>query len=99
MIFDILCCLDDQTPEPRDLQRFLINHCEYWRGTGLELGLQLPVLRQVEADHHELKERFRVMLEKWLQINVGVTWGNLELAITNARRQSLGLEPLTTSKR
>ena len=52
----------------------------------------------MEADYHTLSERFRVTLEKWLQLNVGVTWANLELAITNATRESLGLNPLTTSK-
>ena len=45
------------------------------------------------------RECFRVTLEKWLQLNVGVTWSKLELAITNANRESLGLPPLLTSKR
>ena len=44
------------------------------------------------------RECFRATLEKWLQLNVGVTWADLELAITNANRESLGLQPLTTSK-
>ena len=52
----------------------------------------------MEADYHTLSERFRVTLEKWLQLNVRVTWANLELAITNANRESLGLQPLTTGK-
>ena len=52
----------------------------------------------MEADHHTMSERFRVTLEKWLQLNVRVTWGNLELAITNANRESLGLQPLSTGK-
>ena len=91
--------LDDQRPESRDLQRFLTDYCKHWRGTGLQLGLKTTVLDQVEADHHTLSERFRVTLEKWLQLNIGVTWGNLELAITNANRESLGLQPLTTGKK
>ena len=85
-------------PESRDLHRFLTDYCKHWRGTGLQLGLNTSVLDQVEADYHTLSERFRVTLEKWLQMNVGVTWGNLELAITNANRESLGLQPLTTGK-
>ena len=44
------------------------------------------------------RECFRATLKKWLQLNVGVTWANLELAITNANRESLGLQPLTTGK-
>ena len=53
----------------------------------------------MEADHHTLSERFRVTLEKWLQLNVGVTWGNLELAITNVNRGNLGLPLLTTGEK
>ena len=90
--------LDNQTPESKDLQRFLTDYCKHWRGTGLQLGLKSSVLDQVEADYHTLSERFRVTLEKWLQLNVGVTWANLELAITNANRENLGLQPLTTGK-
>ena len=52
----------------------------------------------MEADYHTLSERFRVTLEKWLQLNVGVTWANLELAITNANRESLGLQSVSLGK-
>ena len=91
--------LGDKRPEPVDLHRFLTDYCKHWRATGLQLRLKSSVLDQVEADYHTMSERFRVTLEKWLQLNVGVTWGNLELAITNANRESLGLQPLTTGKR
>ena len=90
--------LDDQRPQSQDLQRFLTDYCKHWRGTGLQLGLKSSVLDQVEADYHTLSECFRVTLEKWLQLNVGVTWANLELAISNANRQNLGLQPLTNGK-
>ena len=97
---DYLVCivLDDQRPDSNDLNRFLIDYCKHWRAIGLKLGLVSSVLDQVEADYHSLSERFRVTLEKWLQLNVGVTWANLELAITNAIRDSLGLNPLSTGK-
>ena len=94
----ICIVLDDQRPESKDLHRFFTVYCKHWRGTGLQLGLKSFILDQVEADYHTLTECFRVTLEKWLQLNVGVTWGNLELAITNANRESLGLQPLTTGK-
>ena len=55
------------------------------------------MLDQVEADYHTLSECLRVTLEKWLLLNVGVTWDNLELAITNVNRMNLGLQPLITS--
>ena len=91
--------LDDQRPEPKDLQRFLTDYCEHWRDIGLQLGLKSVVLNQV-ASAHPMQDRecFRVTLEKWLQLNVEVTWENLELAITNANRVNLGLQPLTTSE-
>ena len=91
--------LGDQRPEPKDLHRFCNKYCQHWIATGLQLGLELSVLDQVKADNHTMSECFWVTLEKWLQLNVGVTWGNLELAITNANRESLGLQPLTTGKR
>ena len=52
------------------------------------------------ASAHPMQDRecFRRTLEKWLELNVGVTWANLELAITNAYRGNLGLQPLTTGK-
>ena len=93
------CILDDQRPESKNLNRFLTDYCKHWRATGLQLGLKSSVLDLV-ASAHPMQDRecFRVTLEKWLQFNVGVTWTNLELAITNANRESLGLQPLTTGK-
>lgn len=87
---------DNQKPELKDLQRFLTDHCKHWRDIGLLLGLKSSVL-DLEVSAHP-RECFRVTLEKWLQLNDGVTWENLELAITNANRAILGLDPLTTSK-
>ena len=64
------------------------------------MGLNNPVLNEI-ASAHPMGDRecFRVTLEKWFDLNVEVTWGNLELAITNANRESLNIEPLTTSKK
>ena len=92
--------LDDQRPELKDLQRFLTDFCKYWKDIGLLLGLKSSVLDLV-ASAHPMQDRecFRATLEKWLQLNVGVTWSNLELAITNANRESLGLQPLTVGKK
>ena len=95
----VIVIIDNQRPESRDLQRFLTDYCKHWRDTGLQLGLKSSVLDLVASAHPmDDRECFRVTLEKWLQLNVVVTWVNLELAITNANRQSLGLQPLTTGK-
>ena len=99
MSLSITYMLGDQRPESKDLQRFLTDYCKQWRDIGLPLGLKSSVLDLV-ASAHPMQDRecFRAILEKWLQLNVGVTWGNLELAITNANRENLGLRPLTTGK-
>ena len=72
----IIFVLGDQMSESKDLNRFLTDYCKHWRATGLQLGLKSSVLDQVEADYL-MSECFRVTLEKWLQLNVGVTWANL----------------------
>ena len=90
--------LDDQRPESKELQKFLTDHCIHWRGIGLQLGLKTAVLDLVEAENRSPRDCYRVTLERWRQLNVGVTWGNLELAITNANRVRLGLEPMPTGK-
>jgi len=98
-MYDIHIQLDDQRPEPKDFQRFLIDHCELWRDIGLQLGLKSELLDEVASAHPmQSRECFRVTLEKWLRLNVEVTWENLELAITNANCGRLGLQPLTTGK-
>ena len=89
---------DNQRPDQKNLHRFIADYCKHWRSIGHQLGLKSSVIYQVEADHHELSERFRVTLDKWLELNVGVTWESLEFAITNANRMNLGLQPLPTSK-
>ena len=96
----VLYVLDDQRPESKDFLKLLTDYCNHWRDIGLLLGLKSPVLDQVASAHPmQNRECFRVILEKWLLLNVMVTWENLELVITNANRQSLGLQPLTASKR
>ena len=77
--------LDDQRPKPVEFQNFLVHYGKHWRDIGLQLGLKAAVLDVVEANNkHSQTKCFRITLQKWLQMNVGVTWGNLELAITNA---------------
>ena len=83
----------------KGLNRFLTDYCEYWRPIGLKLGLQSAVLGLIEADHRlQQRECFRETLQKWLQQDIHATWRKLELAITNAKREYLGLDALKTSK-
>ena len=81
------------------LQRFHVKYCGLWRSIGLELGLQTPVLSGVGTQYlHSQTECFRVTLDKWLQMNNKGTWGELELAITNANRISLGFDPFSSGE-
>ena len=41
---------------------------------------------------------FRVTLDSWLGMDPDASWSTLELAITNANREKLSLDPLDTSK-
>ena len=82
-----------------ELSRFLIEYCTLWRSIGYKLGLEDAVLNNIQSDCLMQKERFTVTLQKWLQQDTRPTWSTLELAITNARREELSLEPLKESER
>ena len=91
--------LDDSKPELKDFNKFLTEYANLWKDIGLELGIKPAVLSLVESSHFkDDRECLRATLQKWLQMNTGVTWKNLELAITNTTRAKLGLEPLQASK-
>ena len=82
-----------------ELNRFLIEYCTLWRSIGYKLGLEDAVLNNIQSDCLIQRERFTVTLQKWLEQDERSTWNTLELAITNARREELNLEPLIESKR
>ena len=83
----------------RELYKFLTKYCGHWRSIGLNLGLSNDVLNVIQSDHPAQEgERFRIVLQRWLEQDIKATWSTLELAITNARRKELTLEPLQESK-
>jgi len=89
----------DRRPEHKKLNRILVHYCNLWQPIGLHLGLTQAQLNVIAADHPmDQKECFRKTLYDWLQMDIGATWSTLELAITNAKREDLGFEPLDTSK-
>ena len=54
---------------------------------------------KIIAQHNiTIAERFQEVLELWLLLNDHASWMHLEVAITNARRETLGLDPLTDGK-
>jgi len=91
--------IDDQKPDPKDLEKILTKHCKHWRSIGIRLGLEDTLLDNVESDNSKnQRECFRITLKHWQELNVGVTWESLEFAITNANRVNLDIEPLEKSK-
>lgn len=59
------------------------------------MGLESCVLDNIAADHSPVQKCLEKTLDAWLkQDQDKATWGVLELAITNANRVKLGLEPL-----
>ena len=91
--------IGDKRPTAKDYQKFLTKHCLEWKAIGLQLGLEQALLNLKEADHRDQnRECLRLILDDWLQMDEKATWSKLELAITNANRAKLGIDPLDTSK-
>ena len=87
------------TPTMGELNKYLIKYCELWRSIGYKLGLEDDVLTVIQSNHPmQMVECFREVLQKWLKQDVRPTWSTLELAITNARRDELGLGNLVEGK-
>ena len=87
------------TPTMSELNKYLIKYCEMWKSIGLKLGLEDDVVSVIQSNHPtQIEECFREVLRKWLKQDVTPTWSTLELAITNACREGLGLDPLQESK-
>ena len=81
----------------RDLNRYVINlHAAHWRDIGIELGLKLQVINNIEERYRQQNTYcLQQTLDKWLQLSpTTATWKTLEVALTNVRRQQLGLDPV-----
>jgi len=80
----------------RDLNRYVTKkYAADWKDIGIELGLELSVLDVIEKDYRDQSIHcFQNTLDQWLKLNCDVTWKTLEVALTNVRRQQLGLDPV-----
>jgi len=59
------------------------------------LGLELSVIDVIEKDHRDQSVHcFQKTLDNWLKLTPNATWKTLEVALTNVRRQQLGLDPV-----
>ena len=81
----------------RDLNRYVTKkYAADWKDIGIELGLESDVLKIIEKDNRQLVDCFRETLHKWIKLfPTSATWKNLEIALTNVRRQECGLDPVT----
>ena len=74
-----------------------MKHASNWKKIGLELGLDLHILKTIAKDNpQDSVTCLQETLEKWLELNTGddATWKTLELALTNVNRASHGLDPV-----
>ena len=80
----------------RDIHRYVTeNHTANWNDIGLELGLPFDTLKTIRINHpHQVEDCFEDVLDRWLTSNPSATWRTLEVALTNVRRQQLGLNPI-----
>lgn len=90
--------IEGDTPTMKDLNRYVIKkYAADWIDIGLELGLENSMLCTIEADYpNKSVTCLRNVLDKWLKLNTSgnATWKILEIALTNVRRQQLGLDPV-----
>ena len=81
----------------RDLNRHVAKkYATDWEDIGMELGLELDVLKIIARDNPLQSEAcLRETLDKWLKLNTDdATWKTLEVALTNVKRAKLGLDPI-----
>ena len=92
-----LLSIEQSTPTIRDLNRYVIkNYAAEWKDIGIELGLQLNTLKIFSENHQkECVSCFQSTLNEWLNLKPNADWRMLEVAITNVRRASNGLDPVT----
>ena len=92
-------CIASQIVDANSVTEILTEHSRLWRKIGLKLGLDSSVLKSIEADFTKQRDRFEEVLNAWLRLaRSNATWSGLELAITNANREDLGLTSLPKCK-
>ena len=88
---------EKKRPTMRYLNRYVTRkYAADWYDIGIELGLELNVLKVIANDnHHQSIACLRETLDQWLTLNTDdATWKTLELAFTNVNRAKLGLDPV-----
>ena len=82
-------------PTHKELNRRVVHqYATCWYQIGIELGVQMEHLANIEIDHRKCVVRFHETLNTWLESNSFVSWKMLEIAITNVIRTENGLKPV-----
>ena len=89
--------IEDGLPSMKGLNRYVVHkYASNWKDIALELDLSEPEIAIIEKDNQECVDCFRKTLQKWLDsATLHATWKSLEVAITNAKRAQLCLDPVT----
>ena len=72
----------------------MYKYASEWEDIAIELGLDKQV-EIIKKDNRECIDCLRRTLQKWLDSTPSATWKTLEIAITNAKRAQLSLDPVT----
>jgi len=81
----------------KDLNRYVTRkYANDWKDVGIELGLDLDVLKIIEKDNPQQSVAcLRETLDKWLKLSTDdATWKTLEVTLNNVNRANLGLDPV-----
>ena len=80
----------------KDLIRYVVTkYAADWKDIGLELGLPFDIFGIIEQNFPcQHVNCLREILAEWLNFAHNATWRSLETALTNVRRQQLGLDPV-----
>ena len=82
-------------PTHKELNRHVVNqYATRWYQIGIELGVHIANIANIEYDHRECVVCFHKTLNTWLESNPDASWKMLEVAITNVMRAENGLKPV-----
>ena len=88
---------ENERPTMKDLKRYVTRkYAIDWLDFGIELGLQMYSLHDIEMNYRNCENCLQYTLAKWLDLNGDddATWRTLEVALTNVKRVKVGLDPV-----
>ena len=80
----------------KDLNRYVVRkYAIDWLEVGIELGLQMDLLYEIQRNYWNCENCLQYTLAKWLDLNGDdATWRTLEIALTNVNGAKVGLDPV-----